>query len=288
MSSLEVRLLLPAKVLLPLAVILVPRRLWVSNRLFWVLLRHGELHSALVLPLNVDVPIFGSELLHRILLILGLEVAFELAELGLDLVLSVLADHLDGAKALLSLSQLVLFLLLGIPLVQLNALIDTSSIALSDLDMVYLALSSLSCGSSTLNRDEGRLVEQGIDFDSVRRPVNHDRVLSIEPFRLLRRLLPGDSRSLSLKLLTIQHFLNAASFKSRIKLLVDMHLSHNMGPIRPAAHKRLQLRLLGIPIRLRISCQNRVRSACALLWCLLFTINGLLQERHLVPFLVSG
>ena len=68
-----------------------------SNRLLWILFCHSKLHGAFVLPLNVDVPIFGSKLLHRVLLVLSFEVAFKLAELGLNLVFSVLADHLNSA-----------------------------------------------------------------------------------------------------------------------------------------------------------------------------------------------
>ena len=138
-----------------------------SNRLLWILFCHGKLHGAFVLPLNVDVPIFGSKLLHRVLLVLSLKVALKLAELGLDLVFSVFADHFDGAKTLLSLSQLVLFLLLRIPLVDLDTLIDASSITLSDFDVINLALSSLPRSGATLNRDEGRLVKQRINFDPV-------------------------------------------------------------------------------------------------------------------------
>lgn len=93
----KVRLLLSADIFLSLGVVLVSCCLRMCNRLIWILFRHSEFHGAFVLPLNVDVPIFGSKLLHRVLLVLSFKVAFKFAELGLDLVFSVLADHLDGA-----------------------------------------------------------------------------------------------------------------------------------------------------------------------------------------------
>ena len=67
-------------------------------------------HHALLLTLVVATTLLRAQLLLSIFEILRLEVAFQLSELSLDLVLTVLADHLNRSQSLLRFPQFVLFL----------------------------------------------------------------------------------------------------------------------------------------------------------------------------------
>ena len=117
-----------------------------------------------LLGLEALLSLLGTVLLHSILLVLGFKITFKLSEFSLDLVFSVFADHFNGPQPLLGLSQLVLFLLLGAPLLrQVDALIDTTAVPLSDSQI--LLVPSLSTGSSCtacVELREGRWVHQGV------------------------------------------------------------------------------------------------------------------------------
>ena len=112
-------------------------------------------------------------LLHQVLVVLGSEVAFELAELSLDFVLAVLANHLDGPKAFLSLAQFVLLLLIWTSLFRkVNALVDATTVSLAD-SKVYLmpSFGTSSGGAAGVHHSEAFGV--------------HESVMNIAPWRSL-------------------------------------------------------------------------------------------------------
>ena len=96
-------------------------------------------HSLALLPIVVAALVLRALLFCRIFQVLRLEVALQLAELGLDLVLAILADHFNRAKPFLSLPQFVLFLLLRASrLFHVDALVDAAPVPLPHLQVVLL------------------------------------------------------------------------------------------------------------------------------------------------------
>ena len=98
---------------------------------------------ALPLLVIVAASVLVSLLLSGTLHVLSLEIVLQLPELGLNLVLAVLADHLDCAESLFSLAQLVLFLLLLTAIAgEVETLIDTTAVTLADPPLLYLTPSA--------------------------------------------------------------------------------------------------------------------------------------------------
>ena len=70
---------------------------------------------------------------------------------------------------------------------------------------------------------------------------------------------------LSLKFLSVEHFLDFAGLQCLVESLFHVHLGEHLATGRLAAHKRLKLRFLGVPIFLTVSSQDRVRCPLAFL-----------------------
>ena len=108
------------------------------------------LHSLLLLSIVVATLFLDPLLFIGILLVLSLQIAFQLAELGFDLVFPILANHLDGSKPFFSLSQFVLFLLFGTAsLLNIYALIDSPPVSLSHLEVVLMTSLCARCSCPT-------------------------------------------------------------------------------------------------------------------------------------------
>ena len=100
-------------------------------RLLPLLSELGELAAVLV---RVGLIPRSFSLVQGLLLPLELEVVLQLLEFKLDLVFSVLADHLNRPQSLLGLLQLVLFLLRRTPLLlDFNALVHAAAVPLPHL-----------------------------------------------------------------------------------------------------------------------------------------------------------
>ena len=135
-----------------------------------LLLRVGLLGGAILaqplvviicpLPLTIVVGAFllHSLLLNSVLKILRFQVTLKLPKLSLDLILTILANHFNRAESIFGLSQFVLFLLLWVALVRrIDALIDTSTVSLANLEVLVTALRACGCTARVCNA-EVRLV----------------------------------------------------------------------------------------------------------------------------------
>lgn len=106
------------------------------------------------LSLVITALVLNALTLERVLEILCFEVTLKLPEFSLDLVFPILANHLDGAETFLCLSQFVLLLLLRAALLgRVNALIYTSAVPLSNLEVLMAALGACRCATA-IHHDE--------------------------------------------------------------------------------------------------------------------------------------
>lgn len=122
--------------------------------------------SLSLLAVVVTALVLMTLALEGIFHVLSLEVALKLPKLSLDLVLAVLAYHLDRPEAILSLPQFVLFLLLGAPgFLHVDALVDTTAISLPHLHTVNILVQSALCAgcpTRVLLHREGRCIHERV------------------------------------------------------------------------------------------------------------------------------
>ena len=204
------------------------------------------LHSLFLLTVVVAALLLHTLSLKCILLILCLQVTLKLAELGLNLVFPILADHLDRTKPLLCLSQFVLFLLFRASgLFDINALIDTTSVTMSHLKVVLMPSLSTGCGSSArIHHGEcggvhERILSQ-ISLPGRRLLVNKDRILSLQLRDVvLVMVLSLYHGPLGFKFLSIEHFLDFSCLECLLELFLNVHLSEHLSASRLVAHERL-------------------------------------------------
>lgn len=108
-------------------------------------------------------------------------------------------------------------------------------------------------------------------------------------------LLLLENGSLGLKLLAIEHLLDLAGLQRLLESLLYVHLGEDLTPRRLAAHKRLELRLLRVPLLERVAREDRVWSPLILLrrrfhnWCLLAAeaVDGGIDAWRVVTFVQS-
>ena len=133
----------------------------------------------------VKVPFLLRSLpLDEVFVVLSLEIAFEFAELSLDFILTILADHFDGAQAFLCLAQFVFLLLLWTSqLLNVNALVNTPTVSLTNSYVVLMPSIGASCGAACVHLSKSFTVyERIMTVTGIRRSlwVTKNRIIRIQ------------------------------------------------------------------------------------------------------------
>ncbi len=169
-------------------------------------------------------------------MVLGFEVAFELAELSLDFILPVLADHFDGAQAFFCLAQFVFLLLLGAShLLNVNALVNTPTISLANSHVILMP----SVGPSSSSTTHVDISEAFSVNECITTVTGSRRSLWVAKNGVIRiKLGIADGVQaiwisyrgfLSFKLPPVEHFLDPARLERVLKLLLYVQLCHDIG-----------------------------------------------------------